>query len=191
MRSSDASVSYVTKKLGNRYPREIGLGDDTLQFRLMEESDVDALLKFARTLSAEDLLYLRVNITDAAAVNQWVEEIKNDRAVTIVALRGSEVVGEATLLHNATSWTRHLGEIRIQVSPSARRHGLARQLATEIEAIARELKLQLLTARMTLDQAEAQSVFSRLGFQREAVLWDYAITADGKTRNVLVATKRL
>ncbi len=44
---------------------------------------------------------------------------------------------------------------------------------------------------MTLDQSEAQSVFSRLGFQREAVLWDYAITPDGKTRNVLVATKRL
>ena len=59
------------------------------------------------------------------------------------------------------------------------------------EQIARELGLQLLTARMTLDQSEAQSVFSRLGFQREAVLWDYAITPDGKTRNVLVATKRL
>ena len=191
MRSSDASVSNITQKLGSRYPREIGLGDDTLQLRFMEGSDVDALLKFARTLSAEDLLYLRVNITDAAAVRQWVEAIKNDRAVTILALRGSEVVGEATLLHNATSWTRHLGEIRIQVSPSVRRHGLARQLATEIETIARDLKLQLLTARMTLDQAEAQSVFSRLGFQREAVLWDYAITSDGKTRNVLVATKRL
>ena len=191
MRSSDPSVANVTQKLGDRYPREIGLGDDTLQLRLMGESDVDALLKFARTLSPEDLLYLRVNITDAAAIGQWVEEIKNDRAVTIVALRGSEVVGEATLLHNATSWTRHLGEIRIQVSPSARRHGLARQLAAEIETIARELKLRLLTARMTLDQAEAQSVFSRLGFQREAVLWDYAITSDGKTRNVLVATKRL
>ena len=61
------------------------------------------------------------------------------------------------------------------------------------EAYARlnQLGLRLLTARMTLDQSAAQAVFRRLGFQREAVLWDYAITPDGKTRNVLVATKRL
>ena len=191
MRNSDVAASDATRKIAGRYPRELRLGDHTLQLRLMEESDVDAVLTFARTLSAEDLLYLRVNITDAAVVSQWVEEIRNDRAVTIVALRGDEIMGEATLLHNETSWTRHLGEIRIQVSPHMRRQGLARRLANEIESIARELKLQLLTARMTLDQAEAQSVFSRLGFQREAVLWDYAMTSDGKTRNVLVATKRL
>ena len=88
-------------------------------------------------------------------------------------------------------WTRHLGELRIQVSPSALRQGLARLLANEIEVIARELRRQLITVRMTLEQREAQSVFNRLGFQREAVLWDYAMTPDGKTRNVLVATKRL
>ena len=111
--------------------------------------------------------------------------------MTVVAVKGDEVMGEATLLHGEANWTRHLGEIRIQVSPTMRRRGLARQLAQEIETIARALHLQLLTARMTLDQAEAQSAFGRLGFQREAVLWDYAMTSGGETRNVLVATKRL
>ena len=77
------------------------------------------------------------------------------------------------------------------MAPIARRRGIARILADEIDAIASELGLQLLTARMTLDQTAAQAVFRRLGFQREAVLWDYVITPDGKTRNVLVATKRL
>jgi RimJ/RimL family protein N-acetyltransferase len=49
----------------------------------------------------------------------------------------------------------------------------------------------MLSARMTLDQVAAQAVFRRLGFQREAVLWDYVITQDGRTRNLLVATKHL
>jgi len=184
-------MSDTTEQIASRYPRDLRLGDDILHLRLMGEADVDALVEFARTLPADDLMYLRVNITEAPVVQQWVAGIKQGRTVTVLALKNDQVVGEGTLLHNATSWTRHLGELRIQISPSSRRHGLARVLAHEIETIARELGLKLLTARMTLDQSDAQSVFSRLGFQREAVLWDYAITADGKTRNVLVATKRL
>ena len=191
MVSVQESTSDISERIANRYPREVRVGDTSLRFRLMGESDVDAMVEFARTLPAEDLMYLRVNITDPPVVQQWVEGIKQGRTVTVLALKNAQVVGEGTLLHNATSWTRHLGELRIQVSPSVRRQGLARILAGEIEAIAREFGLQLLTARMTLDQSEAQSVFSRLGFQREAVLWDYAMTPDGKTRNVLVATKRL
>ena len=191
MVSVQESTSDISERIGNRYPREVRVGDTSLRFRLMAESDVDAMVEFARTLPAEDLMYLRVNITDPPVVQQWVEGIKQGRTVTVLALKNAQVVGEGTLLHNATSWTRHLGELRIQISPSVRRQGLARLLANEIEAIAREFHLQLLTARMTLDQSEAQSAFSRLGFQREAVLWDYAMTPDGKTRNVLVATKRL
>ena len=185
------SMTEIWERIAGRYPREVHLRDTCLQLRLMGDSDVEAMVDFARTLPPEDLLYLRVNITDEPVVQQWVEGIKQGRTVTVLALQANQVVGEGTLLHNATSWTRHLGELRIQVSPSVRRQGLARLLANEIEAIAREFRLQLLTARMTLDQSEAQSVFSRLGFQREAVLWDYAMTPDGKTRNVLVATKRL
>ena len=124
-------------------------------------------------------------------MQHWVDLIAAGRTLTVLASSGDQVLGEATLLHNATSWTRHLGEIRIQISRIARRRGLAQLLANEIDSIAKQLGLQLLTARMTLDQTAAQAVFRRLGFQREAVLWDYVITPDGKTRNVLVATKRL
>ena len=191
MASTQGSTSDVTKGIASRYPRDVQFGDDVLQLRLMGENDVAPLVAFAQTLPPEDLMYLRVNITEAPVVQQWVDGIKQGRTVTVLASKDHQVVGEATLLHNATSWTRHLGELRIQIAPSMRRHGLARLLADEIETIARGLHLQLLTARMTLDQSEAQSVFSRLGFHREAVLWDYAITPDGKTRNVLVATKRL
>ena len=79
----------------------------------------------------------------------------------------------------------------MQVVPQARRNGLARVLAQEIEWIAKQMSLTMLTARMTLEQEAAQRVFRQLGFQREAVLWDYVMTADGQTRNLLVATKRL
>ena len=157
----------------------------------MGGGDIEDILAFARTLPPDDLMFLRVNITERATVRHWIDSIRAGRTITVLARQDGHVLGESTLLHNEAHWTRHLGEIRIQISPDARRRGLARVLAREIDAIAKQVGLQLLTARMTLDQSAAQAVFRRLGFQREAVLWDYAITPDGDTRNVLVATKRL
>ena len=182
----------VPAEIARHYPRQVELVDGSVaEVELMGSGDIESMLAFARTLPAHDLMFLRINITDRPVVEHWVESIEKGRTITVLARQDGNVLGEATLLHNEANWTRHLGEIRIQISPAARRRGLARVLAREIDTIARQLGLQLLTARMTLDQSAAQAVFRRLGFQREAVLWDYAITPDGDTRNVLVATKRL
>ena len=175
-----------------RYPRTVALADGRkVTLRLMTRDDGDAVLAFASSLDPDELLYLRVNITEPGVVERWVHYIETGRTETVLAVDGDTVAGEASLLHNQTSWTRHLGEIRLQVAPRYRRRGVARLLVDEVEWIARTLSLRMLTARMTLDQTAAQSFFRRIGFQREAVLWDYVMTADGKMRNLLVATKRL
>ena len=174
------------------YPRTVTLADGgTVTLRLKTPDDVEAVLAFAKSLDPDELLYLRVNITEPGVVERWAHYIEAGRTETVLALAGDSVAGEASLLHNRTSWTRHLGEIRLQVAPRHRRRGLARLLTDEVERIARTLNLRMLTARMTLDQTAAQSFFRQIGFQREAVLWDYVMTADGRTRNLLVATKRL
>lgn len=188
----DTATGGVPSEIARHYPRQVELADGApVDLELMGSRDIDDMLAFARTLPPNDLMFLRINITDRLIVEHWVESIEGGRTITVLARQDGKVLGESTLLHNEANWTRHLGEIRIQISPAARRRGLARVLAREIDTIARQLGLQLLTARMTLDQSAAQAVFRRLGFQREAVLWDYAITPDGDTRNVLVATKRL
>ena len=175
-----------------RYPRTVALADGRkVSLRLMTRDDIDAVLAFAKSLDPDELLYLRVNITEPGVVERWAHYVETGRTETVLALDGDTVAGEASLLHNRTSWTRHLGEIRLQVAPPHRRRGLARLLVDEAEWIARTLSLRMLTARMTLDQTAAQSFFRQIGFQREAVLWDYVMTADGKTHNLLVATKRL
>lgn len=175
-----------------RYPRAVTLPDGReVTLRLMTRGDVEAVLAFARSLDPDELLYLRVNITEPGVVERWAHYIETGRTETVLALDGDSVAGEASLLHNRTSWTRHLGEIRLQVAPPHRRRGVARLLTGEVEWIARTLDLRMLTARMTLDQTAAQSFFRSIGYQREAVLWDYVMTADGRTRNLLVATKRL
>ena len=192
MTRETAAGGGVPSGIARRYPRQVELADGSqVELELMGNGDIDDILAFARTLPPNDLMFLRVNITERATVRHWIDSIQAGRTITVLARQDGRMLGESTLLHNEANWTRHLGEIRIQISPDARRRGLARVLAREIDAIAKQVGLQLLTARMTLDQSAAQAVFRRLGFQREAVLWDYAITPDGDTQNVLVATKRL
>ena len=157
----------------------------------MQSGDAAAILDFARSLPADDLLFLRRDITQEAAIEEWMREVERGSTFTVLGFDGDQLLGEGDLHYNAADWTRHLGEIRLLLSPAARGRGLGRVLAEEIYAIAQQLKLELLTARMVLDQAAAQSVFRRLGFQREAVLWDYVIDADGKTHDLLIATRRL
>ena len=110
-----------------RYPRTVMLADGReVMLRLMTRDDVDAVLAFARSLDPDELLYLRVNITEPGVVERWVHYIETGRTETVLALDGDTVAGEASLLHNRTSWTRHLGEIRLQVAPPYRRRGVAR-----------------------------------------------------------------
>ena len=182
----------IASTIAKRYPTKIELGNArNFGIRLMVPTAVEAVLTFAKCLDLNDLLFLRINITERSAVERWAHYVETGRTYTVLAVDGDRVVGEASLLHSTASWTRHIGEIRMQVIPEARRNGLARVLAEEIEWIAKQMSLTMLTARMTLEQEAAQKVFRQLGFQREAVLWDYVMTADGQTRNLLVATKRL
>ncbi len=184
--------SEFRRNIEGRYPRSASLRDGhKISLRLMQSGDAAAILDFARSLPADDLLFLRRDITQEAAIEEWMREVERGSTFTVLGFDGDQLLGEGDLHYNAADWTRHLGEIRLLLSPAARGRGLGRVLAEEIYAIAQQLKLELLTARMVLDQAAAQSVFRRLGFQREAVLWDYVIDADGKTHDLLIATRRL
>ena len=186
------SVSEAHQQIAVRYPRSASLRDGhRISLRLMAPGDEDLILDFARSLPSDDLLFLRRDITQRAAVDRWMQEVVEQRTFTVLGFDGDELLGEGDLNYSSADWTRHLGEIRLLLSPAARGRGLGRVLAEEIYAIAQLLELQLLTARMVLDQAAAQSVFRRLGFQREAVLWDYVIDADGKTHDLLIATRRM
>ncbi len=189
---TDTATSDRLAAITERYPRPVTLRDDSaVELRLMGPGDRDRVLQFARALPADDLLFLRINITEESAVDEWLDDIDAGRTTTVLVYDGDRLIGDGSLHHTATDWTRHLGEIRLLLGPEARGRGLGRILADEICAVAKLLELRMLTARMTFDQQGAIAIFRRLGFQREAVLTDYVIGADGETRDLLVATRRL
>ena len=139
----------IANIIAKRYPTEVELGNDRkFKIRLMVPTDIEAVLTFAKSLNLNDLLFLRINITERSAVERWAHYIETGRTYTVLALDGDRVIGEASLLHSTASWTRHIGEIRMQVIPEARRNGLARVLAQEIEWIAKQMSLTTIIAKM-------------------------------------------
>ena len=169
------------------YPRTLALANGTaVALRLMTPADADRIVAFARALPADDLLFLRTDITEPAVVAQWVRNLGAGRTITVIAEVAGEIAGYASLHYSEINWQRHLGEIRLQAGARFRSQGLGRVLAGEVFGIARGLKLRKLVAQMTVDQRGAIATFERLGFRPEALLQDFVMDRAGKTRDLMV-----
>ena len=152
----------------------------------MTAADAAAIAAFARSLPEDDLLFLRLDITDPDAVAHWVRNLEAGLTTTVIAETDGALAGYAALVQNRVAWQRHLGEIRTQVGLRFRSQGLGRALAGEIFALARERGLRRIVAQMTPDQKGALVTFERLGFRPEALLQDFVIDHTGRTRDLVV-----
>ncbi len=169
------------------YPCTVTLNDRTgVTLRLMDEDDVGRIVAFGRAQPQEDLLFLRIDITDREAVSEWAQRQAKGRSLTLIAERKGEMIGYGSLVYNETAWQRHLGEIRLVADRRHRGQGLGRALAGEIFQIAQQLGLRKLVAQMTPDQKGAIATFERLGFQPEALLRDFVIDRSGTTHDMVV-----
>jgi L-amino acid N-acyltransferase YncA len=171
----------------NSVPCEVALSDRRhVVLRLMEAADRDRLLKFARSLPQDDLLFLRTDITDPAVVDEWVAAVARGNCVTVLAQARGEVVGYGTLHLEQARWTRRVGEIRVQVAPAFRGCGLGRRLTSEIFELGQSRGLKKMAAMMTPDQTGARAAFEKLGFQVEALLQDWVVDRNGRSRDLLI-----
>ncbi len=176
-----------TDTLTAQYPKTVALPDgQSVEVRLMTAADRDAVLAFARGLKQEDLLFLRIDITDPAVVDEWVANVAAGLSTTLLACDSRGIVGYATVHRTRAPWTRGVGELRVNVSSDYRTRGLGRSLTSQIFDVARGLGLRKLMANMTTDQHGAQAAFRRLGFVPEALLADYVEDRNGTPRDLVM-----
>ncbi len=169
------------------YPRETKLPDGgSVDVRLMSADDRDAVLAFARGLPEEDLLFLRVDLTEPSVIDDWIGNLESGSSTSLVAYDSDGLVGYATVHRSPARWTRRVGEIRVNVSPEYRARGLGRRLISQIFDLARSQGLRKLMANMTTDQPGAQAAFRKLGFVPEALLADYVEDRNGLARDMVI-----
>ena len=173
------------------YPWTRALGDLEVTFRYMTAEDRDQVLAFTRALPEEDLLFLRLDITQDSVVDAWIKNIDNGKTVSILAEGGGRLLGYCSLHLSESLWTRHLGEIRLLVAREARGKGLGGELARQIFEQARDRDLMKLMVRMMSSQQDAQTLFHRLGFIPEAMLNDWTIDRNGRTHDLILMSREI
>lgn len=179
--------TQTATELDQRYPQQIKLNSgSSIDLQLLGADDEGAILDFARGLPEDDLLFLRVDITEPQVVKNWIANITGGATVSLAAYDAEGLAGYATVDRNPARWTRRVGEIRVNVAPRCRGEGLGRQLTAQIFDIAQQLGLKKLMAQMTVDQAGAQAAFKRLGFVPEALLADYVEDRNGAPRDLVI-----
>ena len=173
----------------NDYPQTVELGDGSnITLRAMGPDDRGAILQFAKNLPEEDLLFLTIDLTQDESIDGWLNNIEAGITTSLLAYADKELVGYATVHRETAPWTRHMGEIRVNIAPSLRSKGLGRVLISHIFDICRELKLTKILARMTAEQKGAQTAFRKLGFIAEALLADFIIDRKGLSHDLVMMT---
>jgi RimJ/RimL family protein N-acetyltransferase len=168
------------------YPWASQFGGRPVTFRLLRAEDKELFKAFIRSLPAEDNFYLLVDVQKDQAIDEWMRGIEAGRTLSVVALEDNQIAGYCNLHFNDLPWIKHVGEIRMSVSPAHRGRGLGKALANEVFAIAKARGLQKIWARMAASQKSAQNVFESLGFHAEALLADFVKDTSGRTDDLVI-----
>jgi RimJ/RimL family protein N-acetyltransferase len=182
----------IHEEAAEQSQKEIKLANgQRVSLRPMTPGDKGAILNFARSLPPDDLLFLRTDITESAVLDEWVLNLEKGATTTIIAEIDGVIAGYASLHHDEARWTRRVGEIRVLLGPAYRAAGLGRRLAEEMFQVGRRSGIKKLAAMMTPDQTRARAAFERLGFQVEALLQDWVVDRDGRSRDLLIMSHDL
>ena len=168
------------------FPRDLEVDGQKGALRLMGAGDGARLLDFAATVPPHDLLFLRRDITKPKVVEAWTRAIEDGTLYSVVATKGDQIVGCGTLVNDPFSWSPHVREVRVLVSPLVRQNGLGQTILQQCFRAAIEAGVKKLTAQMTVDQKGAIAIFEELGFRGEALLKDQVMDRGGETHDIVI-----
>ena len=154
--------------------------------RPLTRADLPALARFAAAVPPHDLLFLARDIREPRVLEAWLAGVEAGEIDSFAGVSGDEIVATVASLSDPLSWSRHVWDVRLLVSPRYRNQGIGRQLLSRAveQAVARGAAK--LTARMTPDQTGAITLFEESGFRAEALLRDQVRDADGRLHDLAI-----
>jgi len=151
--------------------------------RPLTPDDRQNLIDLYANLNAEELRFLRHDVSNHEVVNAWINDLDYDRVLPVLALIGEQIVGNATL-HFYQGPARHRAEVRIFLSKEIRRRGLGTHMLQALIDLAKRHNLYLLEAEILADQTNVIKAFKNMGFKQKCNLDDYFMLPDGEFRDV-------
>jgi RimJ/RimL family protein N-acetyltransferase len=151
--------------------------------RPLTSDDRQALIDLFAHVSAEDLRYMRHDVSDPQIVGSWVDELDYDRVLPLIALIGDRIVGLATL-HFFAGPARHRAEVRVFLAKEIRRRGVGSRMLQALIDLGKRRSIYMIEVQIINDQTTVIKAFQNLGFQLKCVLEDYFILPDGELRDI-------
>ncbi len=178
-------------QLKTKYPRQIDVDGSTFTFRMMNSGDRDLVVSLAQNLSEQDLMFMRRDITQPEAVDDWLHDLERNHAISLMVEDEGRLIGYGTLYYNQLFWNRHVGEIRILVSSKYRSRRLGTRITKELTHIGKEVGLEKVMVYMAVENKAAQRMTEALGFKAEAILADWVKMRDETKHDLLIVSRSL
>jgi L-amino acid N-acyltransferase YncA len=156
-----------------------------LLLRFLNQGDGEDIIRLFREAWEDELCLLKDDFRDPKVVQHWLEELRCRRVLALAAvdLQGHRLAASANL-HLGRDSARHVGEIRLFVSPPFRGLGLGSLLIKELLDLALDEDLKWLQVEVIAEQHQALHFFRDHGFAVQARLKDYFLRRDGVTHDV-------
>ncbi|MGH9137927.1 MAG: GNAT family N-acetyltransferase, partial [Acidimicrobiales bacterium] len=148
-----------------------------VEVRAIAPDDVDRLAEFFAGLPEGDRTFFREDVTDTNVIAGWAATDDRHRLIAVV---GDELAGYVAVLRGV-EWSRHVGELRLAVTPAFRQRGIGRLLAQRAVVEALELGVVKLVVDVVEGQDRLHGMFTKLGFEQEGRLRRHVRDATGQT----------
>jgi hypothetical protein len=107
---------YEPKRFDLKTGREVTI-------RAMNPSDVDKSLDFFKSFPPEEQNFFRSDVTIKENVAKRIAQIESGLVQRLVAECEGQIIGDGALELSRHEWEKHVGEIRVTISPAFRRQG--------------------------------------------------------------------
>jgi L-amino acid N-acyltransferase YncA len=176
----------------DEYPKEVVLKDGTLvTLRPLVREDAELLVTFFQRIPPEERWYLRHDVSNAGIVRQWAQEVNYERVIPILALSEGRIIGDATLHRHCYGSSRHVGEVRIVIDPTARAKRLGTWMVLDLIHLATSVGVEKLVAEIAGSETAAIRALRHLDFVREGVIPELQKDPAGNPYDLLIMVKNL
>ena len=154
-----------------------------MQVEELTADRLGAVERFLRDLSELDRTFIKEDLT-AATVASWASPDQRGHR-WVAADEDGTVAGLVAVLPLA-GWSSHVGDLRLVINPARRRQGAGQLLAKHALQQALRQGLLKVVVEIVASQEPANAMFSRLGFDVEALLYNYIRDRQGHLQDVLI-----
>ena len=152
-----------------------------MQIRPLEASDEAAVERFLDRIPEGDRTFFKEDVADPAVRAAWFRP----GTARLLAIEGDDVLGYVAVVP-LTSWSSHVGELRVIVDPQHRGKGIGQLLTRRAMLEALELGLEKMVIEVRADHESRIEMFRALGYVPEALLADHVRDHAGELHDLML-----